>query len=271
MKVTVSFRETDVGLVKNNFLDPTVRTMDGIAVDVTGWTMTESQRGTYDLDLDIDPNGRYTIYFRHLTNPLIFYDGWIQGEAWDQQMSEHVIPGSAGQYLQSIGITTDPWLTTLPNGYGGVQAGAVLIHLQEAFDKFTTSIGQMLARTYQAGLVTAPGAPSSGETLVLYANSDHSDNQFTLSDYWVPFLQDADTEVWFVVRSNNPKQTTPLLSAQGSVYDAVARVCRLNLTASQMALAPGEYSWQLQLRKDTVNPAQKRNALEGKLLVKPTF
>ena len=151
----------------------------------------------------------------------------------------------------------------------------MLVQLQEAIRVFTTVAGQLLAQTYNSGVVNVPSVTSAGESLVFFKDNDYDSIKFTLPPQWLPYLQDADTRVWLTVRPNtnvaNTKPTTPVLDVQGSVYDMEDLVCSVDLTAAQMNIKTGDYFWQLQLRKTINAVAQRRIALEGKLLVKPTF
>jgi len=73
METTVTFGEDDIGLVKSN-MTLVVKTMTGAVVDTTGWTMTESQRGTYRIDVPgatVDSS----LYIYKTLDPTVFYDG----------------------------------------------------------------------------------------------------------------------------------------------------------------------------------------------------
>ena len=155
---------------------------------------------------------------------------------------------------------------------------SIVTDLSDDLNQFTNVMSQLLARTYQSGVVSIPSAINSGTTLVFHEDTDYTGIQFTLGMEWQPYLEDLETEVWFTMKKNSSDKALSL-DAQGYVYDAAARVCRLNITGKQMNLIPCEYSWQLQLRKtivtgvapNEVTTIEKRPALEGKALVKPLF
>jgi len=78
METTVSFGEDDLGLVKED-MTLEVKTMDGTVVDTTGWTMTESQRGTYKV---VVPGAvvESSLYIYETIDPTVFYDGLLSPE-----------------------------------------------------------------------------------------------------------------------------------------------------------------------------------------------
>jgi hypothetical protein len=60
---------------------------------------------------------------------------------WDDVATYHGDIGSTGKALLSAGSAGDPWSTVLPNGYTGVQAGAILDQIKMLTDELHTIQG----------------------------------------------------------------------------------------------------------------------------------
>jgi hypothetical protein len=274
MKSPVFLREIDINLVKADFNDPVVKDMNKVVMDVTGWDISESQRGSYEIDIPtLDPSAKYSIYLSHITNPKIVYDGWISADTLDQQVSEHTISGSAGQYLQSIGLAADPWLTELPNGYAGTQAGFVLVQLQSIFESFSKTLSQLLTQTYNAGQVASPYAPIPGPNIPIFVKTNYLGIS-TVGSAWATLLNTAGSKVFFTLRPANtpPNQTPVTLSVECSVTDSTGGVIEISLNKSQTNIKLGDYFWQLEVRTYNGDIAEEVWVMqEGKLYAKPSF
>jgi hypothetical protein len=185
--------------------------------------------------------------------------------------------GGGHYILDNPNVTEDTIFQTV------VTIGATQYILEGAFSQSSDAVytalmdvlNQMLAGTYQAGVIRVPGAPEPGAQLIFFEDTDVDEMQFTLSPYWIPYLEDPDTTVWFTMKVT--ARDPVALDAQCVIYDAAAGVVRLSMTASQMNIKPTSYFWQLQVRKSVttgvppVTTVQRRMAQEGTALVKPTY
>lgn len=78
MKGPAIFRETDTGFVKAD-MTLVAKTMGGGAVDLAGWTMVESQRGSYEVNIPLMITDG-TIFIYKTSTPSIKYDGFFTAD-----------------------------------------------------------------------------------------------------------------------------------------------------------------------------------------------
>jgi len=57
---------------------------------------------------------------------------------WNALIAEYQNTGSTGEALGAAGSAGDPWITTLPGGYTGDQAGAMIARMEELIEKIKT-------------------------------------------------------------------------------------------------------------------------------------
>ena len=268
METTAAFGETDNGLTANQ-MDITVKTMAGVSVDTTGWSMELSQRGSYKVEVPLC-TVRSTIFLKKKTDATVFYDGFIGPDVWDIPAVEHVIPGSTGQYLQSIGLAADPWLAPLPDGYASPQAGFVLVNLQTIFEKFTTALNQLLTQTYNAGQVISPYSSMPGPNIQIFVKTNYY-GIATVGVKWAPYLSIAGAKVFFTAKQDSSAKVN-VIDVECAVTDATLGVIDVKLNKTQTNIKVGEYYWQLEVRTFAGAEVDEVWVMqEGKIYAKQSF
>jgi hypothetical protein len=68
----------------------------------------------------------------------------IADSVWDEAIADHLTAGSTGESLNAAGAAGDPWTTTLPGTYTGLQAGKILSDvLEDTGTTLPTAIGNV--------------------------------------------------------------------------------------------------------------------------------
>jgi hypothetical protein len=147
----------------------------------------------------------------------------------------------------------------------------------ETIAALTEAIGKLIADTLVPGTVANPYQVESDQPVVLYANTDMDDVEFTVGPQWSIYLQEPDAQAWFTVKTT-PRDVTSLLDVQGVIDDPVAGVVKMSFTQTQLAVKAGTYFWQMQVRRPiyagdppVLQSTKKRMMMEGKVYIKPTF
>jgi len=167
------------------------------------------------------------------------------------------------------GVGDASWSQALPNGYTEGQAGWILDNVNSIVENFNLQLQAIMARSYQAGVVSVPTAAASGDVLTFFAGTDYDDIRFSLGTQWSTYLAEPTAEVWFTVKST-PRQKTAILEVECAIDDAVSGLVSLDLTSDQLGIDAGSFFWQIQIRNTSL-PVEKRVVLEGTVYVKPTF
>lgn len=250
MKTPVAFGETDIGLTSANF-NISVKTMAGVVVDTTGWSMTESQRGSYEVDVPLCmvPG---TIYMVHNGDPTIFYDGFIDADTTEMaNMLNAMIEVDGASYRYTA--------NALEQGPNAIESGLI----QSIYDYITGKVAK--------GTVIAPLAEATaGKPMTIFQHTSYetpAEIQIHLGADFAPWL-DGTYDVWYSasVRSG---QLVPSLDAICTIFDQAKGIVKLALTVDQTDLDPGTYRWQIQLR--TPDGVKVHVSAEGRLEIKPTL
>jgi hypothetical protein len=249
MKTDAAFSATDLGLTVAD-LDISVKTKAGVIVDTSGWSMTESQRGVYEVDvpLMVVPG---TIYLVKKTDPTVFYDGFMDYGA--------SVIDALNTMLEIDGATYRYTANALEQGPNTIISGLT----QAIYDYITGKIAK--------GTIIAPLAEATaGKPLNIFQYTSYETPGEILINVGADFAPwlDGTYDPWFTASSFS-NQPVPDMDAICTIYNQAAGQLKLALTVAQTSIDPGTYKWQIQLR--TPDGVKVHVTAEGRLEMKPTL
>jgi len=249
MRTDAAFGYSNTGLTVMD-VDITVKTMTGVAVDTTGWTMTHSQRGVYEVVVPLCTVPS-TIYLVHKLDPFIFYDGFIN----DDGVQKSVID-ALNTMLELDGATYRYTANALEMAPNAVISGLT----QSIYDYIT---GKVAKGTIISPLVEV----TVGKSMVLYQNTSYQSPGeiiITLGADFAPWLDGAYNVRY--VASSHSTQEAPDIDVPCTIFDQAKGIVKLALSVEDTNVDAGIYRWQVILALP--DDSQIHMTSEGRLEIK---
>lgn len=187
-------------------------------------------------------------------------------ECWNVLPDGRLRPCDSGAMMHSF--NNEPLIQDMEDAGIGGGGGAT----PEQIDALIEALGMVASHQYHPGTIVNP-VETQTKDLTLYCNTDYDNVRFNVGAQWGTYLNEADVEVWFTVRSDK----AVLFTVQGEIEDANTGALLLDLTAAQTNVKPGTYDWQYMLRRPItagdppVTTVKRRMMMDGKVYMKPSF
>lgn len=136
---------------------------------------------------------------------------------------------------------------------------------------FQEVLNRLLEQKVEGTIVTV--APTLIDGMVIYQYNDYPELEITLGPQWSTFL-DGSYDIYLTI-SETLTGSTPVLEVEGSVYDQASARIQTPLTVEDTSINPGQYVWQVQLRKPGALPDDLPLSVKipahGKVHVRPAL